>query len=113
MRMNAMSWQALGGATGAMLVVGAMLLSGCSQVIPPSPEEIVQNYLTHQGLHVVDINRVGRPNSDGYTPARSLCMSAPYSVEYRAYQQDSRTVIGLACVEQDNTVIIQLQKVYG
>lgn len=102
------------GGLAAVVALATVVLSGCAQVVPLSPEQKVQTFLTKaQGLHVVDIEQVGINSSNGYLPSRTLCMSAPYSIAYRAYQQDGKTVIGLACLEGDDTVVIQLQKVFG
>lgn len=99
------------------IAIAALVLSGCNQPVAPTPEQVVANYLTKNGLHVVDTSEIVNyqrgtgGQSSTMVPPSTLCFSAPNGVAYRAYDTTGHTVQGVACIEKDNTITVVLQRV--
>jgi hypothetical protein len=96
-----------------LLTALSLALVACSPE-PPSKQDMVSQYLGKNGVHVVDVSPLGDISSTGSSsppPPVDLCLSAPNAFSFRGVQQDGHTLVGVACVEQDNTVIIPMSKV--
>jgi hypothetical protein len=86
-------------------------LAGCAPP-PPEPSQIIWDHLTKLGYHVVDVTRLEThiDNNGNSSPPRTLCYSAVYGAAFRAFAASGATVLGVACLEQDNSITIPLQK---
>jgi hypothetical protein len=100
-----------------VIALATLVLSGCNHPASLSPEQVVANYLTKNGLHVVDTAEIVNyergtgGQSSTVVPPSTLCFSAPNGVAYRAYDATGHTVQGVACIEKDNTITVVLQRV--
>jgi hypothetical protein len=88
------------------------ILSACGAPMVDEPKTIVWKYLTKLGYHVVDVTELvtNVGNNSSSMPPMTLCQTAPYGAAFRVFTASGATVIGVACLEQDNTVTIPLQK---
>jgi hypothetical protein len=88
------------------LIISCISLASCN-ALPPNPHDVIWDKLTKAGYHVVDVQLL-ISSETGRQPS-SLCLSAPFGGAFRAIQ-NGVAVIGVACLEQDNSLTIVLQK---
>ena len=101
------------------LAIGAVsLLAGCARPpdAPPPPRDLAAQYLAKNGFRVVDLSQVMIIHIDASAQTTTdipatVCQSAPWGGMFRADTAAGHSAIGVVCVEQDNSVVVPLQKI--
>lgn len=109
---------------GSVAIVGLISVAACAPAAPPvptTPHDIIAAFLTKNGMHVVDVSMMVSTGDNAIEPSSqnsssyvyqpiTICQSAPYGAMFRAYGSGGTQVIGVACLEKDNSISIPLQK---
>ena len=105
----------------------SLALVACVSPAPSiSDHDKIWNFLQHNaGLRPVDVTilvaidtgspiyGLNRNHPMELSQPSTICQSAKTGAAFRAYDATQKTVIGIACIEQDGTIVIPLQKVFG